>query len=1152
MSIVFGGQSITVLIVIVTLPTWMRDVMVHAQRPDWLAELIAIVQRLCAETSGSTSAAVGRPTKFGRVSRDAEQGAGWFWAGLAGRSADSDQLEGGYLAPAEGAEQQRFQLIESVQEGNVLKVRVAEHAPAEGLFLWIPRRAPGLLEKSLLDGLSRIDRFDLVNRFAEGRTDPVSADPGVVRSTGVTLNTEQSRARAACRSPGVHLVWGPPGTGKTKVIALALQDIIAGGRSALLVSATNIAVDNALARAAEAVKPVPGVMVRAGTPHLREVAENPAVCLQKLVRDRQTALEQERCQLEEQIATRQRDPGVVRLAEVRAELEGFDLDVYQAAEGRLANLKLLADKEAELSRLQRQVIEMTATAETCSLHLPLIQSTHQAAESAREHIAEAAELERKLDAAKSALDDARADVLRLEGTRGRLTAELDAVRTRRRFGHKHQKTLLAENADHLAAATSRRNELASLVPDMTPRLAQQIEEHRRDALPYTIKTITQLDEDLRTAHDDAERSAAAREVQARRAQELMTEVDYFRRQPAPAAADHEVVTRALDLGLPQKLLVLPELERQAAAVQREIAKLEERHEQVITRMRKEGLQVRREIVRSANLVAATLAMLRISPELHERDYDYVIIDEVAFACPPEVLYAASRAREGVTLLGDFLQNGPIPPEAFKQSAPAELAIQRWYHQDCFAIFGIRDASSAQADAGCVTLTEQYRFGPVINELANAVAYRGVLQVSRREGGDADPQEVVLVDVDGLGNELAAVRENPAGGRWWPAGALIARALADRRVRQGEEAGQTGGTKAGIVVPYRIQQDLVQDVLNESNASPQIEVGTSHRFQGREFDTVIFDLVEDGSGPERSWGWVAKGSLDGSSWEAGGLRLFNVGITRAKHRLYLIANAAAIMRASRGPLCAIRHLLDANKIHIVRAADILGLPAAPAGDPIASEVWHALRGHATLIELYDEDHLPDELCRRIDEAQERIWLWSPWVGRRSEQLLPHLREAQDRGVRVNVVVLPTSQVTRHLQTRHQELAAQIAGTVYLRKEHQKIIVIDRSLTFIGSMNVLAHVPGGRHEVMALFQSAALADRILEHERIDELAHPPTCPQCNAAVRLVRALGRANQGRLCWTCTTSLGGDECGWVKPFSDRPRTRNQPRQYTAKSHRAL
>ena len=639
-------------------------------------------------------------------------------------------------------------------------------------------------------------------------------------------------------------------------------------------------------------------------------------------------------------------------------------------------------------------------------------------------------------------------------------------------------------------------------------------------------------------------------MHGRRTQELTAEVDYARRQPKPAAADHEFVSRALQRGLPQKLKGVPELERRTEAVQGKILKLEEQYEQVIARMRREGREVRREIVRSANVVAATLALLRISPELHEREYDYVIVDEVAFACPPEVVYAASRAREGVTLLGDFLQNGPIPPEAFEQGMPVEQAIQRWYYQDCFAIFGIRDALSAQANNGCVTLGQQYRFGPVITELANTVAYRGVLQMSDHDGDDVDQQEIVLVDVDGLGEELASVRRGPAGGRWWPVGALISRTIADRQVRRAEEAGEPADAKAGIVVPYRIQQELIQDVLNESGASPQIDVGTSHRFQGREFDTVIFDLVEDGSGPERNWGWVAKGNLDGNPWEANGLRMFNVGITRARRRLYLIANAAAIRRASKGPLRAVLQMLEADKIHVVRAADILGVSDAPVGDPLASEVWHALRGHATLIELYDEDHLPDELCRRIDEARERIWLWSPWVGRRSEQLLPHLRDAQDRGVRVHAVVLPRNEVTMHLQPRHQELAAQIAGTVYLGKEHQKIIVIDRSLTFIGSMNVLAHVPGGRHETMALFQSATLADRILEHERVDELADPPRCPQCNADVRYVRAPGGANLGKLHWTCTTNRHGDKCGWTKPFSDRPNTRNQPRPSTVGSRR--
>lgn len=248
------------------------------------------------------------------------------------------------------------------------------------------------------------------------------------------------------------------------------------------------------------------------------------------------------------------------------------------------------------------------------------------------------------------------------------------------------------------------------------------------------------------------------------------------------------------------------------------------------------------------------------------------------------------------------------------------------------------------------------------------------------------------------------------------------------------------------------------------------------------------------------------------------------------------------RSNTGPLHAVQQLLEAGQIHLVRAAEILDLTEEPAGDPIASEVWQALRGHATLIDLYDEDHLPEELCRRIDQAQKRIWLWSPWVGQRSAQILPHLRDAADRGVDVIVVILPLSDVNRHLRQRHSELAAQIPHVVFLHKEHQKIIVIDRRLTFIGSMNVLAHRQGGRHEVMALFEGNVLADRMLEHERADELAQPPTCPGCGAKVTWVTARGEL----LHWLCRT-LDDDRvkggCGWTRPFRDRPGTRNQARR---------
>ena len=728
---------------------------------------------------------------------------------------------------------------------------------------------------------------------------------------------------------------------------------------------------------------------------------------------------------------------------------------------------------------------------------------------------------------------AEGDLTRLEAERDRLAGQLRRPARGADSGTAGLKMSIRDNAGHLVAAVARRDGAAGRLTQLAPQLTASIEASLRAALPQTTGSIADLDRRLAESLDALGQATETWESCAEQTRELAAKTEWLRLQPPPGYDDEEIVSRARAGDLQRKFAELPDRKRQVADILGEIARLEDRHEHVLSRMRRESSQIRKEIVRDARVVATTLAKLRMTQELRERDYDFVIVDEVSAACPPEVLYAVSRATKGVTLLGDFLQNGPIIPDALQDSS--EDAVRRWYGQDCFAFFGIRDASSARDNLGCVMLTQQYRFGPVINDLANAVAYRGVLQAARSGAAEPEGGEVVLVDVDGLGDELAGIRRDKPSAQagWWPIGVLLARALAERRVRQAEEAGEGASMKAGILVPYRIQQQLTQDVLTESGASPQIEVGTSHRFQGREFDTVIFDLVEDGKG------WIAQGDLNGSRYQASGLRLFNVGITRAQRRLYLIANAAAMRKARTGPLREVRRMLDAGLIQVVRATEILELTDAPVGDPVVGEIWHALRDHATLIDLFDEDHLPDELRRRIDAAQERIWLWSPWVGRRSEQLLPQLRAAQDRGVRVHPVVLPRDQINMHLKSRHEELAAQLKHTIYLGKEHQKLVIIDRDLTFIGSMNVLAHAPGSRHEVMALFQSATLVDQLLRHERADQLRQPPTCARCGASVKHVRVFSDHHERRLYWLCVA----DECGWRQPLPDQEGTRNQPRR---------
>jgi AAA domain len=152
-------------------------------------------------------------------------------------------------------------------------------------------------------------------------------------------------------------------------------------------------------------------------------------------------------------------------------------------------------------------------------------------------------------------------------------------------------------------------------------------------------------------------------------------------------------------GLPARRASLAQAEKAAAAVQLKIGELESEHEQLLTRMRKEAPQVREDIVGRARVVATTLAMLRMRPELRERAYNHVLVDEVSFAPPPDIIYAASRATTGVTLLGDFLQNGPILPEKIKSlKNPQERAkAEQWYGQACNAVSAGRPAVRTAAE-----------------------------------------------------------------------------------------------------------------------------------------------------------------------------------------------------------------------------------------------------------------------------------------------------------------------------------------------------------------------------------------------------------------------------------------------------------------------
>ncbi len=72
--------------------------------------------------------------------------------------------------------------------------------------------------------------------------------PGEGRTDGRSLNREQAQAVACMNQPGVSVIWGPPGTGKTRTLAAGVRRARQRGRRVFLFAHTNVAVDNLLGR----------------------------------------------------------------------------------------------------------------------------------------------------------------------------------------------------------------------------------------------------------------------------------------------------------------------------------------------------------------------------------------------------------------------------------------------------------------------------------------------------------------------------------------------------------------------------------------------------------------------------------------------------------------------------------------------------------------------------------------------------------------------------------------------------------------------------------------------------------------------------------------------------------------------------------------
>ncbi len=420
----------------------------------------------------------------------------------------------------------------------------------------------------------------------------------------------------------------------------------------------------------------------------------------------------------------------------------------------------------------------------------------------------------------------------------------------------------------------------------------------------------------------------------------------------------------------------------------------------------------KKIVENARVVGTTLTKTYMNQTVSGRRFDTVILDEVSMAPMPLIYLAANHADRSVTFSGDPEQLAPIV------TAETEIA-KKWLGGDLFNLRGVSLESASQGIEHSALLKIQSRMHPKIASIANTLVYQNKLQHAfdestvKRISPLPDAPLVLCNTQDAAPTSCATT----SGSRTNYYHALCCLELAKKALHDLPEAKSATTPLVGIITPYRAQAKLIQSMIKEARLQNTVQAGTVHRFQGLEFDVVIFDTVTASETRPSDFLSGTKGSAS--------MRMINVAITRAKHKLFIVAHYQHILQIF--PADSILRLVvqHAARSTICSSLNIVGTSLATAQQKARVQriqpeqiLSHVLKEENNLILLtagkiedenikqYNEKTFYSALKQDLRMARQSITIASPYLTEnRVKELLPLLLEKQKQGVKITIYTKP---------------------------------------------------------------------------------------------------------------------------------------------------
>jgi hypothetical protein len=322
--------------------------------------------------------------------------------------------------------------------------------------------------------------------------------------------------------------------------------------------------------------------------------------------------------------------------------------------------------------------------------------------------------------------------------------------------------------------------------------------------------------------------------------------------------------------------------------------------------------------------------------------------------------------------------------------------------------------------------------------------------------------VELVDTSGLHAWVTAIPQGKSHSRLNCFSAALDIEMAfhwlQQDVKKMQESKQPlKSPKVLIVAPYKPHVERIKQLVKfeyEQRGLPEdanlIKAGTIHSFQGNEGDIVIFDLVLDE--PH----WRANLFMPDAEMNKELQKLFNVAVTRARFKLFVVGNIKYCrQRAKNNALSQLLdYLVDDQKFSITDAKQafpnlLFAKPRVYVGDG-ATDAKHIICREDTFYEYFLED---------VHSFKKRLIIYSPFItGNRISLILPDFKDAITAGKRIIVVTKAYEDRGKNDLQQYKKLEAELSaiGVEVLHKKgmHEKLVFIDDSAVWMGSLNALS--------------------------------------------------------------------------------------------------